>query len=71
MPDTRSLEDCQIPVFKTHPTPVNVSVRPEQRAPEEVKKKGAETSVGSGGGRSAIVTSPAVQTSQGCACVIL
>eukprot|EP00540_Astrosyne_radiata_P014470 CAMPEP_0116841144 /NCGR_PEP_ID=MMETSP0418-20121206/10759_1 /TAXON_ID=1158023 /ORGANISM="Astrosyne radiata, Strain 13vi08-1A" /LENGTH=203 /DNA_ID=CAMNT_0004471533 /DNA_START=327 /DNA_END=938 /DNA_ORIENTATION=- len=29
MPDTRTLEDCQVPVFKTHPTPVNVSVKPE------------------------------------------
>mmetsp|Transcript_15723 Transcript_15723/g.20928 ORF Transcript_15723/g.20928 Transcript_15723/m.20928 type:complete len:226 (-) Transcript_15723:203-880(-) len=29
MPDSKSLEDCQVPVFKTHATPVNVSVRPE------------------------------------------
>jgi hypothetical protein len=27
-PDSRTLQDCQIPIFKTHPTPVNVSVKP-------------------------------------------
>uniref|UniRef100_A0A7S2USI7 UBL3-like ubiquitin domain-containing protein n=1 Tax=Attheya septentrionalis TaxID=420275 RepID=A0A7S2USI7_9STRA len=30
MPDSRTLEDCQIPTFRTHATPVNVSVRPEK-----------------------------------------
>lgn len=29
MPDSKSLKDCEIPVFKTHATPINVSVRPE------------------------------------------
>ena len=29
-PDSRTLQDCQIPIFKTHPTPVNVSVKPSQ-----------------------------------------
>jgi hypothetical protein len=29
MPDTRTLEDCQVPVFKTHPTPINVSIKPQ------------------------------------------
>ena len=30
MPDTRTLQDCQIPVFKTHPTPINVSIKPAE-----------------------------------------
>jgi Ubiquitin-2 like Rad60 SUMO-like len=29
MPDTRTLEECQVPVFKTHPTPINVSIKPQ------------------------------------------
>ena len=70
MPDTRTLEDCQVPVFKTHATPVNVSVRPEMNAAEASKIGGDEKrgrssaaggSSGAGGG----------QTDQGCACVIL
>lgn len=28
MPDTKSLAACEVPVFKTHATPINVSVRP-------------------------------------------
>lgn len=59
-PDTRTLEDCQIPVFKTHPTPVNVSVKPTEKSRsgdggEHVKKKGGaahqnnSSSVGGGG----------------------
>jgi Ubiquitin-2 like Rad60 SUMO-like len=30
-PDSRTLADCQVPVFKTHPTPVNVSVKPNEK----------------------------------------
>jgi hypothetical protein len=70
MPDTRTLEDCQIPVFKTHPTPVNVSVKPETHAVESAKP-GNE-----GGNRRANAASGTPgnngqQISQGCACVIL
>ena len=70
MPDTRTLEDCQIPVFKTHPTPVNVSVKPEMDQIESAKSgndsntRRANTSGGPSGGEGQ-------QTSQGCACVIL
>lgn len=32
MPDSRSLSDCDIPIFKTHPTPVNISVKPKATA---------------------------------------
>jgi hypothetical protein len=28
-PDSRTLEDCEVPVFKTHATPVNVAITPE------------------------------------------
>lgn len=65
MPDTRTLEDCQIPKFKTHPTPINVSIRPEVKTTEEVKKK-SETAAANR------VTMPtqAMTTSQGCGCVI-
>jgi hypothetical protein len=28
-PDTKSIKSFKLPVFKTHPTPINVSVRPE------------------------------------------
>ena len=77
MPDTRTLEDCLIPVFKTHPTPVNVSVRPEEHVLEtgSSKKSGNDqnnrrTAQGgaSGGGAS---NQDGAQVSQGCACVIL
>ena len=70
MPDTRTLEDCQIPVFKTHPTPINVSVKPNVG-----KSSGAESPSKSG----ILSNDPAAtsandgtqQTSQGCACIIL
>ena len=70
MPDTRTLEDCQIPVFKTHPTPVNVSVKPEMDQMESAKSgndgnnRRTNTAGGSPGAQGE-------QTSQGCACVIL
>jgi Ubiquitin-2 like Rad60 SUMO-like len=44
-PDSRTLADCQVPVFKTHPTPVNVSVKPNEKLKasdgrgENIKKK--------------------------------
>lgn len=82
-PDTRTLEDCHIPVFKTHPTPVNVSVKPNEktRAGEggaDFKKKsgggggGADAGAASGAGRVGGSSSPhnAAEAGQGC-CVIL
>lgn len=71
MPDSRTLEDCQVPVFKTHPTPINVSVRPKASAVEPTKGTkekthavGGASSPGSPSGRTA------EQTSQGCGCLI-
>ena len=70
-PDTRTLEDCQVPVFKTHATPINVSIKPRTKHHEGIvdhfKKKSATTS-GAGTGSALANTS---ETSQGCGCVIL
>jgi hypothetical protein len=74
MPDTRTLEDCQVPVFKTHPTPVNVSVRPDTKPIEESHKKKKQDDGGSSGAGGRTPTSPVnagSQTSQGCSCIIL
>jgi hypothetical protein len=69
MPDTRTLEDCQIPVFKTHPTPVNVSVKPEAPQVESAKNSNEKNPRANTPGSPAGDTGE--QTSQGCACVIL
>ena len=68
MPDTRTLEDCQVPVFKTHPTPINVSVKPENV--EKWAKGGSDEK---GGRRPLGGAGPpgSEQTTTGCVCVIL
>lgn len=70
MPDTRTLEDCQVPVFQTHPTPINVSVQPEAN-----KTTSVSTSRGTSDtpGRPTVNTGQPVDNtaSQGCACTIL
>lgn len=69
MPDSRTLEDCQVPVFKTHPTPVNVSVRPNNIGTESTKSN----KDGGVRGSSAPVNSPgraSDETDQGCGCTI-
>ena len=75
MPDTRTLEDCQIPTFKTHPTPINVSVRPEGAAESDGKahKKKKEDARGGAGGSSLAASHVAggAVVDQGCGCVIL
>jgi uncharacterized membrane protein YgcG len=73
MPDTRTLEDCEVPVFKTHPTPVNVAVRPKAKVIENSKSggkdgSGARGGSSSGGGGSASRSTE--ETGQGCGCVI-
>jgi len=69
IPDTRTLQDCEVPVFKTHPTPVNVAVRPKQSAFDNAKSGKDSTSRGGGssGGPSHRTTE---QSGQGCGCVI-
>jgi hypothetical protein len=78
-PDTRTLEDCQIPVFKTHPTPINVSVKPKEAAFETNKSSrnkhkshhndSSNIPNRPGGGTSN--TTAVAQVNQGCVCVIL
>jgi hypothetical protein len=70
MPDSRTLEDCQVPVFKTHPTPINVSVRPKSFSPDTTK---SGKDVGSRGTSSVAPPSgrTAEQSGQGCECIIL
>ena len=83
-PDTRTLEDCQIPIFKTHPTPINVSVKPgpvtkphEGMADHFKKNKGsaaAAAAAANSSGAAAANTDGATvtqhATNQGCGCVI-
>jgi Ubiquitin-2 like Rad60 SUMO-like len=70
-PDSRTLEDCQVPVFQTHPTPINVSVRPKTSEVEATKgskeKANGAGGASSPGGSSGRTTE---QTAQGCGCVI-
>jgi hypothetical protein len=72
MPDSKTLKAAEVPVFKTHPTPINVSVRPEEK--KEVLKHG-----GLGGGVSSRSVAAGDFTgtaaangngSSGCCCVI-
>lgn len=74
-PDTSSLESFQIPVFKTHPTPVNVSIKPDQNKIEAAKKNTDSSNHGSNSGPSTSNNAASSggnteATSQGCSCVI-
>jgi hypothetical protein len=69
MPDSRTLEDCQVPVFKTHPTPVNVSVRPKTTAVETIKT-GKESSPHGSSNPGPASGQTTDETGQGCACII-
>lgn len=76
MPDSRTLEDFQVPVFKTHPTPINVSVRPETVETGIVKgttetKTGRVAATGAAGSPASRVVPGAGTVDQGCACIIL
>jgi hypothetical protein len=81
MPDTRTLEDCQVPIFKTHPTPINVSVKPEMDEagmPKTVgETKAGRFSTTGASGSPASRTVPGAGGSgpgavdQGCSCIIL
>lgn len=78
-PDTRTLLDCEVPVFKTHPTPVNVSVKPETVTAEAEKTNrsggggggagGGDANNAAGGGNDNNMAQNT--TSQGCACIVL
>jgi len=68
-PDTKTLQDCDIPVFKTHPTPVNVAVRPKANVADNSRsgKDGSSRGGGPLGGSNQRTTE---QSGQGCGCVI-
>ena len=71
MPDTRTLQDCEVPVFKSHPTPVNVAVRPKANVAEKSKNgKDGGGSYRGGGSSGGSNNRTAEQTGQGCGCVI-
>lgn len=40
--DSRTLQECHVPAFITHPTPVNVSIRPPPPRPPGKGKKGLQ-----------------------------
>ena len=67
-PDNITLEQCDIPVFKTHPTPVNVSVKPVVESDyNDLTRKSSSLSFGGG---------PATSNSSGtadttCCCVTM
>lgn len=79
MPDSRTLSDCQVPSFKTHATPINVSVRPENALTTGGSHSAAKQSSGGGGatqnnngrGGGAGGDRGTQTTGQGCSCVIL
>ena len=78
-PDTKTLEACDVPVFKTHATPVNVAVRPEQnelgghggkKGSPKKNAAGANNGGGGGSGGDGAGGAPAPGSS-GCSCTIL
>ncbi len=72
MPDSRTLEDIQIPSFKTHPTPINVSIKPALESTNEAKdKKLSSGSTSANNSRNAQNSSNTPQTGAGCPCSIL
>ena len=40
-PDNLTLTECQVPVFTTHPTPINVSVKPIELYDAANKRRGS------------------------------
>ena len=68
-PDTRTLKDCDVPVFKTHPTPVNIAVRPKP-SPSDNAKSGKDSGTRGGNAIGGSNHRTTEQSSQGCGCVI-
>jgi len=71
MPDTRTLEACQVPVFKTHATPINVAVRPAKFEPSNEKQRSFISNGYSPNNASNRASASRSTTTQGCACIIL
>lgn len=70
MPDARTLEDIQIPVFKTHPTPINVSIKPTAEVQGDLKDKKISSGYPANYVRNAQNASNVAQANSGC-CTIL
>lgn len=72
MPDSKSLGSLDVPVFKTHATPVNVAVRPDKTelSIKSPSKKSAGASLSARAGSNSDST-PGPEVSAGCSCVIL
>lgn len=69
-PDASTMEDCQVPVFKTHATPINVSIKPAQAVqPESTKKSGVASNSGASGNPTEAARA-ANTASTGCSCAI-
>ena len=73
MPDSKSLQSLDVPVFKTHATPVNVAVRPEMTecSTKSPTKKNSGASPSARGGGSNSDSTAGAEVSTGCSCVIL
>lgn len=73
-PDTKTLSAADVPVFKTHPTPVNVAVRPENV--DIGGKKGNPTKINAGASGLGVSSADRAgargpeTASSGCSCVI-
>jgi hypothetical protein len=61
--DNKTLGDCKVPVFTTHPTPVNVAIRPP-----DVELPRSQSKSGGGGGTRSPVDENATSTT--CSCVV-
>ena len=83
-PDTKTLEGCHVPVFKAHPTPINIAVRPDlsdigvkKGSPKKRDSSSPRTRSGRGGDNNADAAAGRAGSggpqpgSSGCGCVIL
>jgi hypothetical protein len=72
-PDSKSLSAADVPVFKTHPTPVNVALRPENTDIHDKKGNATKNNSvsGIGGINADRVGARGPETvSSGCSCII-
>lgn len=74
MPHYDTLKTAEVPVFKTHITPINVSVRPEEKK-EVLKHVGlgggvSSRSVAAGDFTGTVAANGNGNSSSGCCCVI-
>ena len=81
-PDSKTLKSFDVPIFKTHPTPINVAVRPEntevygKKGTSDRKKKNSTSTSGGGGGNSGANNTSGRSSgrepgSSGCSCSIM